>query len=277
MIPMTSPRLVLTALLAILPFASSFSYEIVKNDGTIYNSPLISRSGDLLKVKISSDTGGSLEIGIPINTISKVSFPEPSVLTKVVAAADAGKAGDVILLTEDFVAKEGEFKDVPGSWWPDMALYRLLALAGVGKVKEAAELARTMGSIKEPSMELLSRAGTLFGPLSSGDKEAVVVGAKALPRMGGEQGSALAQLALGQALLEKKDYAGALRAFLTIKIFYPSCTLLQPAALYGAGNAYAGLKDKKHAIEALKDLIATYPSFPKTPDAKKMAAGLERG
>lgn len=277
MIPMNSQKLLLPVLLAILPIASSCGYEIVKNDGTVYNSPLISRSGDLLKVKISSDTGGSLEIGIPINALSKVSFPEPSAMAKVAAAANVGKAGEVILLSEDYVAKEGEFKDVPGSWWPDMAVYRLMALAGIGKSQEAAELARTMGSIKEPSMELLSRAGTLFGPLASGDKEAVVVGAKALPRMGGEQGSALAQLALGQALLDKKDYAGALRAFLTIKIFYPSCTLLQPAALYGAANAYAGLKDKKHAIEALKDLLATYPSFPKAPDAKKMAAGLERG
>jgi len=277
MIPMTSPRLVLPVLLAMLPISSLFGYEIVKNDGTVYNSPMISRSGDQLKVKISSDTGGSIEVGIPINALSKVSFPEPPVLAKVAAAADAGKAGEVILLSEDFVAKEGEFKDVPGSWWPDMAIYRLLALVGIGKNQEAADLARSMGAIKEPSMELLSRAGTLFGPLASGDKEAVVMGAKALPRMGGEQGSALAQLALGQALLDKKDYAGALRAFLTIKIFYPSSTLLQPAALYGAANAYAGLKDKKHAIEALKDLIATYPSFPKTPDAKKMAAGLERG
>jgi tetratricopeptide (TPR) repeat protein len=277
MIPMTSPRLVLPVLLAMLPISSLFGYEIVKNDGTVYNSPMISRSGDQLKVKISSDTGGSIEVGIPINALSKVSFPEPPVLAKVAAAADAGKAGEVILLSEDFVAKEGEFKDVPGSWWPDMATYRLLALVGIGKNQEASDLARSMGAIKEPSMELLSRAGTLFGPLASGDKEAVVMGAKALPRMGGEQGSALAQLALGQALLDKKDYAGALRAFLTIKIFYPSSTLLQPAALYGAANAYAGLKDKKHAIEALKDLIATYPSFPKTPDAKKMAAGLERG
>ncbi len=273
----TSPRLVLPVLLAFLPIASSSGYEIIKNDGTIYNSTTLRCEGNQLKIKINADTGGSIEVGVPINAITKVTFPEPPALARVAAAADAGKAAEVIILSSDYVTKEGEFKDVPGSWWPDMARLRLLALAGSGKSQEAADLARQMGTIKEPSTELLSRAGTLYGPLSTGDKEAVVVGAKSLPRMGGELGSALAQLALGQALLEKKDYAGALRAFLTIKVFYPSVTLLQPAALYGAGNAYVGLKDKKRAIESFKEMTQTYPSFPQAPEAKKMLTGLERG
>ena len=122
----------------------------------------------------------------------------------------------------------------------------------------------------------LSRGGTLFGSVASSDTEAVVVGANAIPRLSGEPGAALAQLALGQALLMKKDYPGALRAFLTIKVFYPSLTLLQPAALMGAANAYLGLDDEKRALQAVIELQDNFARSPQAPDAKKMEKHLSK-
>ena len=213
-------------------------------------------------------------MGVPIARITKVSFMESPEIAKATAAAAACNTPEVLSLTESYVAKQGELGDLPGSSWPRMARLRLLALASAGKYAEASALAGQIGAITVPGSESLSRAGTLFGPLASGDTEAVVVGAKSIPRIGGDQGSPLAQLALGRALLLKKDYAGALRAFLTIKVFYPSSVILQPAALMGAANAYLGLKDEKRAVQALRDISELYPASTQAPEAKKIAEGL---
>jgi tetratricopeptide (TPR) repeat protein len=130
-------------------------------------------------------------------------------------------------------------------------------------------LARQIGAIKSPSAESLSKAGTLFAPLSTSDLTAVALEAKSLPRLGGDQSSPLAQLALGKALLQKKDYPAALRAFLTIKVFYPSVALLQPPALASAAEAYMGLKDEKRAAQCYAYIVSDWPDSPQAPMAKK--------
>ena len=265
------------ALLAFLFFPAIFSLhgeEITTSDGQVYSSSSMRRSGASIMVKVTTPEGGQIDMGVPITRITKVSFAEPPELAKATAAAAACNTPEVLSLTETYVGKQGEFGDLPGSFWPQMAGLRLLALSSAGKNAEASTLAGQIGAIKAPGSESLSRAGTLFGPLASGDTEAVVVGAKPIPRIGGDQGSALAQLALGRALLLKKDYAGALRAFLTVKVFYPSAVLLQPAALMGAANAYLGLKDEKRAVQTLHDISELYPASSQAPEAKKIAAGL---
>ena len=203
-----------------------------------------------------------------------MAFPEPPELSKAIEAASRGNAKAVLSFTGDYVANQGDLKDLPGSWWPEMARLRLLALAALGKDFECADLARQIGAVKNPSMDSLARAGTLFAPLSSSDLTAVLVGAKALPRLGGDQASALAQLALGKALLKKKDFPGALRAFLTIKVFSPSLGILQAPSLDGAAEAYLGLKDEKRAMHSYEDIVQNWPESPQAPEAKKHVESL---
>ena len=250
--------------------------EITTSDGQVIKSTSFRRSGNVIMIKTTTAEGGVIEVGFPVARITRVSFPEPPELSKASAAASAGKAAEVLSLTGEYVSKQGEFKDVPGSWWPRMAELRLLALASVGKNEEASSLAREIGAIKSPLTESLARGGTLFGPLATGETEAVTVGAKSLPRIGGDEGSALAQLALGRTFLQKKDGQGAIRAFLTVKIFYPTATLLQPAALLGAANACLLLKDEERATQTLRDLMALYPESPQASEAKKIVEGLSK-
>ena len=267
-----SPRFTATTsvLLAAITAVTLRAQDITTTDGQVYTNPSIRRSGDMIMVKMTMAGGTSaVEMGLPISRIAKVSFAEPPELSKAIEAASKANATEVISLTSDYVAKQGDLKDVPGSWWPEMARLQLLALAASGKDAECADLARQIGALKNPSMESLSRAGALFTPLSSSDLEAVLVGAKALPRLGGDQGSALAQVVLGKALLQKKDFQGALRAFLTIKVFYPSLSLLQPPALAGAAEAYQGLKDDKRAAQSYDDIVKNWPDSPQAPLAKK--------
>lgn len=267
-----SPRFTATTsvLIAAIAAVSLRAQDITTTDGQVYTNPSIRRSGDMIMVKMTMAGGTSaVEMGLPISRIAKVAFAEPPELSKAIEAASKGNAAEVLSLTGDYVAKQGDLKDVPGSWWPEMARLQLLALAASGKDAECADLARQIGALKNPSMESLSRAGALFTPLSSSDLEAVLVGAKALPRLGGDQGSALAQVVLGKALLQKKDFPGALRAFLTIKVFYPSLSLLQPPALAGAAEAYQGLKDEKRAAQSYDDIVKNWPDSPQAPLAKK--------
>jgi len=244
--------------------------DVTTTDGQTYLNSSIRRSGEQFFIKVMVPGGtGSMEMGIPLARIAKVSFPEPPELAKAKAAAAKGYAAEVLSLTSDSVAKQTELKDLPGSWWPELARLRLLALVSEGKNSESAELARQMGVVKSPLMESLSRSGTLFTSFSASDLQAVLVGAKALPRIGGGEGSALAQFVLGKALLLKKDYPGALRAFLTIKVFYPSVALLQPAAMMGSYEAYVGVKDQKRASQTLEDIVKDWPDSPQAPDASK--------
>ena len=263
-------RTALLTALAALAAVTLPAQDITTTDGQTYIKPTIRRSGEMIMIKMIMEGGTSaVEMGLPISRIAKVAFPEPPELAKAIAAAAKGNAAEVLTLTADFVAKQGDLKDVPGSWWPEMARLRLLSLAASGNDAECAELARQIGAVKNPAMESLSRAGTLFSPLKSSDLQAVLVGANALPRIGGDQGSALAQLVLGKALLQKKDFPAALRAFLTIKVFYPSLSMLQAPALAGAAEAYAGLKDEKRVAQSYDDIVKNWPDSPQAAMAKK--------
>jgi hypothetical protein len=250
--------------------------EITTSDGQVYSTSSMTRSGNSILVKVATESGGTLEEGIPIKRIVKVSFAEPPELAQVRTASEDCNTAEVISLSRDYVSKEMDFRDLPGSWWSQIADARLLALASAGKNAEASSLADHIGSLQTPGSASLARGGTLFGSLESGDTAAVILGAKALPAVGGDKGSALAQLALGRALLLKKDYPGALRAFLTIKVFYPSVTLLQPAALLGAASAYIGLKDTTSAKESLQDIFDGYPNSIQVSEAKNLREQLSK-
>jgi tetratricopeptide (TPR) repeat protein len=269
-----SPRFTVRTLLSLATCMAMavHAQDITTTDGHTYSNTSIRKSGDMIMIKVTMEGGTStVEMGLPIARIAKVAFPEPPELAKAITAATKGNAGEVLNLTGDYVAKQGNLKDVPGSWWPEMASLRLLALAAAGNDSECADLARQIGAVKNPSSESLSRAGALFAPLSSSDLAAVLVGANAIPRLGGDQGSALAQTALGKALLQKKDFAGAIRAFLTVKVFYPSVALLQPPALAGAAESYIGLKDEKRAAQCYEDIMKDWPDSPQAAAAKKKA------
>ena len=251
--------------------------DIVTLDGQVFSSSVLKRSGNMLMITIPGPSGsGTVEMGLPMARIAKVNFAEPAELADVVAAAAKGNAGQVLTLTASFVNKQADFRDLPGSWWLKMAQLRLFALAGAGKNVECAELARQIDLLKEPEAKLLYTAGILFRSLADSKIKAVELGVQALPRLGGDESSALAQLALGKALFFKKDYVASLKAFLTIKVFYPSATLLQPSALMGAGNCLIALKDEKHARQEFNELIDNWPDSIEVPEAKNKADAISK-
>ena len=267
----------LSVLMAALCFAASFAgaQEITTSDGKVYSTTSLKRSGNAILIKITAEGGGSIEMGLPVSRITKIAFVAPPELAQAQEATAVGNATEVLALTDSYVSSEVDFKEIPGSWWPQMAKLRLMALVAAEKDVEAAALARQIGSLNTPDSNTLSRGGTLFASLNSGDTEAVVLGAKGLTKASGD-GAALTQIALGRAMLAKMDYVQALRAFLTVKVFYPSLMLLQPEVLLGAAKAYVGLGDTKRALLSLKEIETNFPHSVQAPKGKKLKEDISK-
>jgi hypothetical protein len=265
----------LCSLMLVVAGGSLRAEEITLDDGQVLSSDAFRRSGSSIMLRITTAQGGVIETGYPVSRIVRIAFAEPPELTRVMEASSAGNAGAVLSMTGDYVASKADFADIPGSWWPRVARIRLMALVASGKDAEAAELAGKIASSGVAADAPLAGAGALFGILSSRNPDAVIAAATPLTKSEGEAG-ALAQIALGRAFLLKKDYQGALRAFLGVRVFHPSLALLQPPALSGAADAYIGLKDEKRAILSLREIHLEYPDSPLAPGAKKREEGLPK-
>ena len=77
-----------------------------------------------------------------------------------------------------------------------------------------------------------------------------------------------AWLTAGQAHLGLRDFKPALLAFLHVPVYTPDRAGLMAPALLGSASAYLGVDDGQRAQNALKELIATYPSSPEASEAK---------
>ena len=104
--------------------------DLTTIEGQVFSNVTLRRAGALVMLKMPVPNGtGMMEMGLPLVRIAKVKFPEPPELAKATAVAAKGDAEQVLLLTEKYVSGQGEFKDIQGSWWFEMARLRLLALA----------------------------------------------------------------------------------------------------------------------------------------------------
>ena len=263
----------LSILLCGLLSATLSAEDVTTIEGQVFSNTTLRRVGDQIMLKMTVPGGtGTMEMGLPLARIAKITFAEPPELGDASAAAAKANSIQVLNLTTRFVSSQADFRDLPGSWWLKMARLRLLALAAAGKESECVELARQIGSIKSPEAKSLSLAGMLFASLAS--SKAVQEGAKQLPRLGGDESSALAQFALGKAL--KNNSIESLKAFLTVKVFYPSAALLQPAALMGAADCLLALRDTKRAAQELSEVVTVWPDSIQAPTAKKKSDSIPK-
>ena len=243
--------------------------DVVTIEGQLYSNVTLRRAGALVMIKLPAAPGASagVEMGLPAARIAKVTFVRPPELDKAVVAAGKGDASQVISLTESYLASQAQFKDLPGSPWFEMARLRLLALAASGKDAQTVELARQISPLQFPGADSIAR----FGALGASDPDAVIAGANGLPKVADDMVTPLVQLALGRALLLKKDAVPALKTFLAIKVFSPSVDLLQAPALMGAAECYIRIKDPKRAAQSWGEIAVEWPDSPLAPEAKKKA------
>jgi TolA-binding protein len=77
----------------------------------------------------------------------------------------------------------------------------------------------------------------------------------------------------GNILLAKKEWDGALLAFLRVPVLYRQEKLFMPPALLGSARAYRRLDDIDRAKKSLQDLIS---AFPKSAEAAVAQSELQK-
>jgi len=210
------------------------------------------------------------ELGYPLDKIAKLDFPEPAVLLAVPELIANGRAAEALTQLEPVVRYFGQFRDAPGSWWPDAVLLKLEALHAMGNFKEADPLTDNLSRVATDPETVRAAKVFVAGQLTRrGDHaKAIKLFQEVLKETNKPMTLATASVNLGQSQLALKEYDSALLSFLQIPVFYPRHKMLLTQSLLGAGRAYFGLEDFPRAKATLDELIKDYSTSPQVADAK---------
>ena len=246
--------------------------SLAMKDGQVVATQGLRREGDTVLARIQTKEGSVGEIGYPVANVARIDFPEPAQLKIAGDLLNAGKNDEAVRQLTPILAYYAPFRDVPGNWWSPLALLQVDAFARLGRDKDvdalATDLARAgaanpdlLRTVKIKQAAAVERRGDHHKALDA--LEPLVKDPAAPPETLAE-----AWLTIGQAQLALRDYKDALLAFLHVPIYTPERVLLMPPALLGSAGAYFGLDDGQRAQDALKELIAAYPSTPEAAEAK---------
>ncbi|MCE9609154.1 MAG: tetratricopeptide repeat protein [Chthoniobacter sp.] len=253
--------------------------NILLKDGKTIVTKGLRRQGDTIMATVDIRIPGSGtepakvqtgELGYPVDKIAKLDFPEPAVLQTVPDLIASGKAGEALTQLEPVVRYFGQFRDAPGSWWPDAVLLKLEALHAMGNFKEADPLTDNLSRVATDPETIRAAKVFVAGQLTRrGDHaKAIKLFQEVLKETNKPMTLATAAVNMGQSQLALKEYDSALLSFLQIPVFYPRHKMLLTQAMLGAGRAYFGLEDFPRAKATLDELIKDYSTSPQVADAK---------
>ncbi len=250
--------------------------NILKKDGTTAVAKSLRRQADniVATLEMPAKPGDPVitgEVGIPVSQIQKIDFPEPAILKAVPEYIVAGKAADTLPKIDEAMKYYEGFRDAPGSWWPDIVLLKMNTLFGLGREKEAFELADTMSRLgTEAETKNAARIFMAAAATGKGNPQAAVDTLVSVMKTATKT-DVLASAAIykGQGCLALKDWENALLSFLQIPVLYPEKKAFYPAYLLGVGRAHFGLEDFPMAKATFDDVIKTYGATPEAEAARK--------
>ena len=261
---MIPPRLLLPLLLASASAPLATGQTLTFADGRTASLATAKIAGDKLRLPIELDGGASGEISLPISTIARLDWPEPSELAETKTLLAAGRYGDALGLLDKTLPAHAPFKDVAGSWWAPITALRLRALAKLGRDIDA-----------EVSLELLRRSKTgaglvpgavldIVSALIDANKAAEARKQLDLAVIPSDDEPVAARIALlrGRLLLAENKPEEALLSFLRVRALHPRVTDPQPAALLGAIACYEKLGETARAETAREQLRTRYAGSP---------------
>lgn len=212
----------------------------------------------------------TVELGYPVSSIAKIDFPEPPQLKAATDMLAHGKAAEALGEIQPIVTYYSPFKDVPGAWWTQAAVLKLNALVALGREADAESLISELShASNDPEAILTARVQLAANWVRKGqtDKAAPIFD-QAIKDSHNPQTLAVAWLNKGVILAERKDWDGALLAYLHVPVFYPEQKLLMPQALLGSARAFVGMEDLPDAERTYNELIASFPASPEAATAK---------
>jgi tetratricopeptide (TPR) repeat protein len=249
--------------------------NLVLKDGRIVPAPKMRRTGENLfvAVQIGSSQG---EAGIPYASIVRADFPPPAELATAAELIAQGKNEEALAALAPAFGFFQPIADVPGSWWPQLALLKAEALEKSGRSKDSAVLLdQIVRSAKDPTSVEMARLRLTRSLIAQGKyAEAQAICDAALEKHA-DNGAISAEcwIRSGDIQFAQKQYEPALLAYLHVPALYARQSAFMPAALLGSARAYIGLKEIPRGTEALSEIVQEFPS---TAEAKTASEELKR-
>ena len=265
---------VLVIVLALTLVGAAHAQTIILKTGQRIETHGVRRSGDKVMGRI--EVGGTMgEAGHSVATIAKIEFPEPQGLKGAEELLSQAQPEQALAMINPVVAFYNDFRDIPGAWWAQAAVIKVNALTALGRDVEAEPLiAAIQKSATDPETARAANLRVANSLLRKQDYDkANQLCDSVLKESTRTEVLADAWVTKGNILLAKKEWDGALLAFLRVPVFYRQEKLFVPPALLGSARAYRRLEDIDRAKKSLQDLIT---AFPKSAEAAAAQAELQK-
>jgi len=263
----------LALLLALAPLHAQ---NILLKDGRTLEGKNLRRNGATIMTAVQGGTGQG-EMGIPVDTITRIEFPEPPQLAAATKMLLQGKAAEALPQIDQLVAQQTPFKDIPGNWWAQAAILDVSLLQSVGRDQQAGPvIGDLIAYVADPETVLAGKVKQAASLVKKDPKKAMAVFTTVLKESSRPEILAEAWLNTGSARLAAQEFQPALLAYLHLPVFYPGEKLLVPPALLGSSRAYVGLDDFTRAKRALDELLRDFPDSPEAAAAKSELPSIER-
>lgn len=244
----------------------------LKNGQTIEGKTFVRQGESLFLTETLTGEPVTLETGIPLAAITRISCDPPAVLASAPALLAKGDCQKVLEEVDAALKEAEKFGTLPGSRWPDLLVLRSHILVAMGKDADAAAMAASMSRTKDP--RLVCNSEVLLALLAARKGSHTEAAARLKDALVGESSGngavAASSVARGLGLLEKEMYPDAMKAFLELPVFLPDETALIGMVQLGTARAYFGLNDTDTAIATLEDLIKNRPGTPEVAIAESL-------
>jgi tetratricopeptide (TPR) repeat protein len=260
--------------LALVLGTTAEAQQIVLKSGQTVDTRGVRRSGDMVmgKIEVAGSTG---EVGYPVNTITRISFPEPQGLQNAENYLSQGQPEKAIAEVTPIITFFQPFRDIAGGWWGQAAVIKVSALAALQRDGEAEPLAAEIqknASDPEVARSASLRIAAALVRKEDWEKAAQITDA-AIKESTRPDVLADAWVTKGNIHLAQKQWDAALLAYLRVPVFYREEKLFLPPAMLGSARAYRRMEDLERAKKSFNELIA---AFPKSTEATLAQAELQK-
>lgn len=241
---------------------------LLKNGNTVSANGLV-RKDDMVTASIKSANGATGQVAFHVSDIVKLDLPTPEALTQASAQIAKGNFDRALAVIEPALAYQKTIRDIPGNLWAKAAVIEIAALSGLNRLDEATALSNEIsGFSQDPEILLSAKMQIALATKFKDSQQALAAFDGIISQSADPETLSRAWIAEGDVHLAEHEFDDALMAYLTVTVFYPKSSLLVPKALWGAGQAYAKLKDSDNATKTFQELITAYPDTPEASLAK---------
>lgn len=257
----------LLAVVAPLAHAQTFYFS----NGRQASLPAARVVGDMIKLPIDLGDGASGEIGLPISDIVRLDWPEPPELAGARTLLNAGRAADVVKITNVLLPVHEPFQDIAGSWWAQVMMVRVEAFARLGRDVDAEVAIERLRRSKTGTAFVGRGALILVAALADSGKTVQARERLKTVDLSSAEENMLARVALirGRLLRDEGKPEEALLSYLRVPALHAGERDLQPAALLGALICYQTLGETARAAAMLASLNEHFPDSPEAAKARE--------